>query len=229
MAIKKSNKIIPENNIGIKGSVELSSDKSLSIRSVIFASIAYGISKIKIKNPGEDAETAIKAIKALGIKVARNKDLYTVYGLGIGYYSKRTLKISFNNSGTTLRLLTPLIAGSKVNAKIIGDKSLSKRPYRLEFLKEFLMNLKPTNGQYLPIKIKGHENCIQSSVKIEKSSAQMVSAATIAGMISYGETIIEAPSNVRDHTTRILKYLAYPIKVENKKISKLSKLKEDNF
>ena len=73
-------------------------------------------------------EKTIKAIKALGIKVIRNKDLYTVCGLGIGYYSKRTLKISFNNSGTTLRLLTPLIAGSKVNAKIIGDKSLSKRP-----------------------------------------------------------------------------------------------------
>ena len=214
MAIKKSNQLIPENNISIKGLVELSSDKSLSIRSIIFASIAYGISKIKIKNPGEDAETAIKAIKALGIKVIRNKDLYTVYGLGIGYYSKRTLKISFNNSGTTLRLLTPLIAGSKVNAKIIGDKSLSKRPYRLEFLKQFLMNLKPTNGQYLPIKIKGHENCIQSNIKIEKPSAQMVSAATIAGMISYGETIIEAPNNVRDHTTRVLKYLNYPIKVQ---------------
>ena len=75
MAIKKSNQLIPENNISIKGLVELSSDKSLSIRSVIFASIAYGISKIKIKNPGEDAETAIEAIKALGIKVIRNKNL----------------------------------------------------------------------------------------------------------------------------------------------------------
>ena len=68
MAIKKSNQLIPENNISIKGLVELSSDKSLSIRGIIFASIAYGISKIKIKNPGEDAETAIKAIKALGLE-----------------------------------------------------------------------------------------------------------------------------------------------------------------
>ena len=90
-----------------------------------------------------------------------------------------------------LRLLTPLIAGSKVRMTITGDKSLSKRPYRLEFLKQFLMDLKPTNKQYLPIKIKGHENCIQSNVKIVKPSAQMVSAATIAGIISYGETILK--------------------------------------
>ena len=92
MAIKKSTKIIPKNNIGIKGTVELSSDKSLSIRSVIFSSIGFGISKIVIKNPGEDALTAIKAIKTLGIKVIKNKDLFTIYGSGIGYHNKKKLK-----------------------------------------------------------------------------------------------------------------------------------------
>ena len=116
-----------------------------------------------------------------------------------------------------------------MTATITGDKSLSKRPYRLEFLKKVLMDLKPTNGQFLPIKIKGNENCIQSNIKITKPSAQMVSAATNAGVISYGETIIEAPNNVRDHTTRILKYLDYPIKVQKKKINKLLRLKVDNF
>ncbi len=222
MAIKK---LIPENNISIKGSLELSSDKSLSIRAVLFSSIAYGVSTIKINDPGEDAQTSINAIKALGVRVIKKKNQYTIYGLGIGYKNKKTLKISFNNSGTTLRLLTPLIAGSKINAIITGDKSLSKRPYRLEFLKKFLMNLKPTKKQFLPIKIKGHENCIQSNVKIIKPSAQMVSAATIAGMISYGETIIEAPNNVRDHTTRILKHLNYPIKVQNKNNKQIIKVK----
>ena len=91
MAIKKLNKLIPDNDICIKGSVELSSDKSLSIRSVLFASIAYGISHIKINNPGEDALTSIMAIKKLGIKVIKYKDQYTIFGLGIGYpvYTKK--------------------------------------------------------------------------------------------------------------------------------------------
>lgn len=229
MAIQKSNNLIPENNISLNGTIELSSDKSVSIRAVIFASIAYGISNIQINNPGEDVKTAIQAIKDLGVKIIKKENKYLIFGSGIGYNSKRTLKISFNNSGTTLRLLTPLIAGSKVNAKIIGDKSLSKRPYRLEFLKQFLMNLKPTNGQYLPIKIKGNDNCIQSNIKIAKPSAQMVSAATIAGMISYGETIIEAPNNVRDHTTRVLRHLDYPIKVHNKKNKQIIKVQGRRF
>ena len=229
MAIQKSYNVIPSNNLSIKGTAELSSDKSLSIRALIFSSIGYGVSFIQINNPGEDAKTAIQAIKNLGIKIIKKENKYFIHGLGIGYKRKKQIRISFNNSGTTLRLLSPLIAGSKIKAIVTGDKSLSKRPYRLEFLKQFLMNLKPTNRQYLPIKIKGHENCVQSYVKIEKPSAQMVSAATIAGMISYGETIIEAPSNVRDHTTRILKYLDYPIKVKNKKNKQIIKVKGRQF
>ena len=85
MAIKK---LIPKNNISIKGSLELSSDKSLSIRAALFSSIAHGISVIRVKNPGEDALTAIKAIKSLGIKVIKKNEQYTVYGLGIGYNKK---------------------------------------------------------------------------------------------------------------------------------------------
>ena len=217
MAIKKTYKITPKNDISIFGSADLSSDKSLSIRAILFASIAHGISKISIRNPGEDALTAITAVKKLGIKIFKNNCDYTIYGLGIGYpQNENNIVIDCRNSGTTLRLLTPMIAGSKVNAKIIGDQSLSKRPYRLEFLKNFLMNVRPTNKKYLPLKIEGHENCIQSNIKIEKPSAQMVSAATIAGISSFGKTLIKCPNNVRDHTTRILKYLNYPIKVSNK-------------
>ena len=131
--------------------------------------------------------------------------------------------INCRNSGTTLRLLTPLIAGSKINAKIIGDQSLSKRPYRLEFLKEFLMNIKPSKKKFLPLIIKGHTNCIRAKIKIKKPSAQMISAATLAGISSFGETVIECPNNVRDHTSRLLKHLGYSIKTQNNKKNKLLK------
>ena len=90
MAIKKLNKLIPDNDICIKGSVELSSDKSLSIRSILFASIAYGISHIKIKNPGEDAVTAIMAIKKLGIKVIKNNR--SIYYLWSWYWLSNQIK-----------------------------------------------------------------------------------------------------------------------------------------
>ena len=104
MAIKKLNKLIPDNDICINGSVELSSDKSLSIRSVLFASIAYGISHVKIKQPGEDAVTAIMAIKKLGIKVLKNRDQYTIFGLGIGYpTNKKKLLINYEDFGNYTR------------------------------------------------------------------------------------------------------------------------------
>ena len=213
MAIKKSKKFIPENNISIKGNVELSSDKSLSIRAVLFSSIAYGVSKIIINNPGEDAETSLKAIQKLGIKVTKNKNTYTIFGQGLGYpATKKNVTIDCGNSGTTTRLLAPLVAGSKLKAKFIGDQSLSSRPYRLEFLKNFLMDIQPTRKEYLPLYIKGNPNSIQTEIEIKKESAQMVSAATLAGIMSYGTTTITAPCNVRDHTTRLLKYLKYPIR-----------------
>ena len=225
MAIKKLNKLIPDNDICIRGTVELSSDKSLSIRSILFASIAHGISHVNIKNPGEDAITAIMAIKKLGIKVTKSKDQYTIYGLGISYpINKKKLLINCRNSGTTLRLLTPLIAGSEINAKIIGDQSLSKRPYRLEFLKDFLMSIKPSKKKYLPLTIKGHTSCIKAKIKIKKPSAQMISAATLAGISSFGETIIECPNNVRDHTSRLLKHLDYSIKIKNNKKKQIIKI-----
>jgi len=225
MAIKKSNKLIPDNDICINGSVQLSSDKSLSIRSVLFASIAYGISHIKINNPGEDALTSIMAIKKLGIKVKKNNNQYTIYGLGIGYpYAKKKLLINCRNSGTTLRLITPLIAGSRIYAEIKGDQSLSKRPYRLEFLKEFLMNIIPSKKKFLPLVIKGHTSCVATRIRINKPSAQMISAATLAGISSFGETIIECTNNVRDHTSRLLKYLDYPIKIQNNKKKQIIKI-----
>ena len=224
MAIKKSHKIVPDNDICLKGTLNLPSDKSISIRSVLFASIAFGISRVEIFKPGEDIQSSLKAIKKLGIKVNKYNNEYTIFGLGIGYSSsQKQLVINCGNSGTTLRLLTPLIAGSKINAKLIGDKSLSQRPYRLEFLKHFLMNITPTNKKFLPLVIKGHKSCIQTKIKIHKPSAQMITAATLAGMMSFGKTVIHCPSNVRDHTTRLLKFLKYPI--QNKNIKKKQVIK----
>ena len=214
-------KYIPENNISLVGETMLSSDKSLSIRAILFASIAYGVSNFQINNPGEDAQSAVSIIRKLGIKVIKDKNNYTVFGQGIGYPScKKQIVINCHNSGTAMRLSTPLIAASKVNAKIIGDQSLSSRPYRLEFLKDFLMDVKPSRKNYLPLIVKGNENSIQANIKITKKSAQQMSAATLAGLMSYGNTNIEGPL-VRDHTTRLLQHLGYPIKTVNKKDKQL--------
>ena len=226
MANKKLFKV--PNNISIKGSIDLPGDKSIGIRSIIILSQSYGISNVNNISGGQDVQTAISNVRKLGITIQKTgKTNYRIFGLGIGLKSfKGTL--NFNNSGTTLRLLSGLLATSCVEAKLIGDSSLSKRPIRIiSYMEDFFAKFYPKNKKNLPIKIFGYENSIQNFIKIKKPSAQIISACILAGMNAHGLTKIEAPNSARDHTEIMLKYLKYPIKIKNngnkKEISVLGK------
>ena len=78
------------------------------------------------------------------------------------------------------------------------------------------------------LRIKGHTDCIQAKININKPSAQMITAATLAGISSYGETIIECPNNVRDHTSRLLKHLVIQLKYKIIRKNKLLKFWENS-
>ena len=214
MAIKKLFKA--PNNISLKGSLHLPGDKSIGIRSLIILSQSYGISNVSNISDGEDVQTALANIKKLKITVQKTGPSdYKIFGLGIGFKPfKGTL--NFNNSGTTLRLLTGLLSTSPVEAKLIGDASLSKRPIRIVSLMEkFFASFSPKNKDYLPIKLIGYGDAVQNDISITKPSAQIISACILAGMNAHGLTSITAPNTARDHTERMLKYLKYPIQIKN--------------
>ena len=220
----------PTNNISIQGSIDLPGDKSVGIRSIIILSQSFGISEIHNVSNGEDVQTAIQAIRKLNITIKKiGPNSYKVFGLGIGF-KKFKGTINFNNSGTTLRLLTGLLATSPVNAKLIGDQSLSGRPIRIvQLMEKFLASFYPKNKNFLPIQIKGYEDSIQTEININKPSAQIVSACILAGINSHGITTIEAPNTQRDHTERMLKYLKYPISIKNKGRRKIIKIVGKQF
>ena len=214
MAIKKLFKV--PNNISLKGSLHLPGDKSIGIRSLIILSQSYGISNVSNISDGEDVQTALANIKKLKITVQKTGPSdYKIFGLGIGFKPfKGTL--NFNNSGTTLRLLTGLLSTSPVEAKLIGDASLSKRPIRIiSFMEKFFASFSPKNKDYLPIKLIGYGDAVQNDISITKPSAQIISACILAGMNAHGLTSITAPNTARDHTERMLKYLKYPIQIKN--------------
>ena len=215
----------PENNISIKGSVNLPGDKSIGIRSIIILSQSYGISEVFNISDGEDVQTALQAIKKLKISIQKTKSgSYKIFGLGIGL-KKFNGTINFNNSGTTLRLLTGLLATSPIKAKLIGDKSLSKRPIRvISLMEQFFASFNPKNKNFLPIKIIGFGDSIQTEIKITKPSAQIISSCILAGMNSHGITTIKAPNLQRDHTELMLKYLKYPIFIKNNRNKKIIKI-----
>ena len=127
-----SNKITINNKIkSFSKKINVSGDKSLSIRWVLFSSLANGKSKAKNLLMSEDVLAAINAIKILGIKVVIKKNECEIFGKGInGFKYKKNLKINAKNSGTLGRLILGLLVNSPFSIKLIGDKSLSKRDFK---------------------------------------------------------------------------------------------------
>ena len=114
-----------------KKTITVSGDKSISIRWVLFSSLADGVSTARNLLKSEDVIAALNAIKKLGIKFKFKKNICKIYGKGIdGYNYKKNLLINAENSGTLARLILGLIINSPEKIKLIGDKSLSKRDFK---------------------------------------------------------------------------------------------------
>ena len=196
----------------------VSGDKSLSIRWVLFSSIAEGKSKASNLLLSEDVLAAINAVKKLGAKVKLSKNYCSILGNGPdGYKYKKNITINSENSGTLGRLIMGLLIDSPHEIKIIGDKSLSKRDfYRIaEPLRKFGAEIKLTkNG--LPLTIKRGKNLLPINYLENKGSAQCKSSVIFAGLKTIGKTIIKAKKS-RNHTELLCKYLGLPLKVKKKK------------
>ena len=217
--------------------INISGDKSLSIRWVLFASLANGVSKSKHLLMSEDVLAAINAIKKLGIKVKYNKDVCEIYGVGIdGYKYKKNLTINAKNSGTFGRLILGLLINTPYPIRLIGDKSLSKRDFKRisDPLSIFGANFKLTNNKNLPLKIYGSPKLKPIKYIETRGSAQCKSSIIFAGMRTVGTTYIKAKKS-RNHTELLCKYLKLPIKIKEKKkydlieIKKIKKLSPLNY
>ncbi len=225
-------KIDPFNN-----KITVSGDKSLSIRWVLFSSLASGVSVAKNLLISEDVYAAIKAIQKLGIKVILKKNICKIFGKGInGYRYRKNLTINAKNSGTLGRLILGLLINSPFPIKIIGDKSLSKRDFKRisDPLSNFGAKFILTGKKYLPLKIYGSNKLKPIRYKENRGSAQCKSAVILGGMRVKGTTIIIAKKS-RNHTELLSKYLKLPINVTNKKeydlikINKTNKIKPLNY
>jgi len=217
--------------------ITVSGDKSISIRWVLFSSLANGISKAENLLMSEDVLAAIKTIKKLGIKVKLDKKICKVYGKGIdGYQFKKNLTLNAENSGTLGRLILGFLIDTKYPIKLIGDKSLSKRDFKriTDPLSKFGANFNLKNKKNLPLIINGNTNLKSFKYLEKKGSAQCKSAVIFGGMKSDGTTIIKAKKS-RNHTELLCKYLKLPISVvSNKnydliKIKKVKKIKPFNY
>jgi len=229
--IRINNKINNFNKI-----ITVSGDKSLSIRWVLFSSMALGKSKAYNLLLSEDVLAAFDAIKKLGVKVKLAKNYCTVIGNGLkGYKYKKNIIINSKNSGTLARLIMGILIDTPYKIKIIGDKSLSKRDFHriAEPLSKFGAKIKLTKKS-LPLTILGNKNLHPIKYLENRGSAQCKSSVILAGLKTDGKTFIKAKKS-RNHTELLCKHLDLPIKIKKSKnydlieIQKANKIKPLNY
>ena len=212
-------------------------DKSLSIRWVLLASQASGISKAYNLLMSDDVIAAMNSIKKLGIRVKRHKNYCEVFGNGInGFKYKKKLIINAKNSGTLGRLILGLLIKSPQKIKLIGDNSLSKRDFsRVTVpLEKFGAKFYYKKKNKLPISILGSKFAKGIKYLENKGSAQCKSSIMLAALNATGTTFIKAKKS-RNHTELLFKYLKIPTKIKKTKrydfirIKKPKKIRAFNY
>mgnify|MGYP001165265669 FL=1 len=199
--------------------INVEGDKSLSIRFLLLAAQAQGISNAKNLLNSEDVNSSINCLKLMGIKISKTKTKIFVKGNGLGGFQfKKGIILNAGNSGTLARLILSLLVKSPYKIKLIGDKSLSKRDFSrvIKPLEKFGVSFFPKNKKTLPLYIKGAKDLKPIVFSENKGSAQIKSCVMLAALSTSGRTIIKAKKS-RDHTENLFKFLKINTKIKKTK------------
>ena len=207
------------------------SDKSISIRSLLFGSIANKISYVKNILESEDVLSAIECLKKLGVKITKKKGFVIINGKGIGsLYAKKNLKLNFGNSGTLARLLIGMLTTTpNLELNLSGDHSLKKRSMKklITLMSKFGATFIPKKKYNFPLKIISSLYPVGINYKAGVS-AQLKSAVMLAGLNAYGTTKIYEKEMSRDHTERLLLKNKSTIKVKTINKNRIIEIKGKN-
>lgn len=196
----------------LKGAVEIPSDKSLSHRSVMFASLAKGCSNIKNFSLGKDCLSTVSVCRQLGVDITFTGEKELVVN-STGKILEPPSPLDCGNSGTTMRLMSGVLSGQKFKSVLTGDSSLSRRPMRRVIEPLTLMGAKiDSNDGKAPLLITG-TNLSAVDYKSSLSSAQVKSCVLLAGLFADGMTSFTEPEKSRDHTERMLSAMGANISV----------------
>lgn len=192
---------------GLKGTVSVPGDKSISHRGIMFGSIADGTTEIHNFLPGADCLATIRCFRTLGIEIEQEGSTVTVHGKGLHGLSAPSHILDVGNSGTTTRLLSGILAGQPFESKLSGDESLNSRP-----MKRIIDPLTQMGADISSIL---HNGCAPLYIAPSRlhgihyaspvASAQVKSCILLAGLYADGETSVTEPGLSRNHTELMLK------------------------
>lgn len=205
----------------LEGEITVPGDKSISHRAIILSAIAKGTSTVYNFLEGEDCLKTLQAFHAMGVSIERpSPSTVRIHGVGKYGLQKPTSVINCGNSGTTIRLLTGLLAALPFDSVLTGDESLRSRP--MERIQRPLIEMGAdivTHNGKAPIQVRGGRQLKGIRYEMPIASAQLKTCLLLAGLYASGETTIIEPLMTRDHTERMLTAFSYPIQKSDNIVS----------
>lgn len=206
---------------GLRGSLRVPGDKSISHRSIIFGSLAKGVTKVHDILRGEDVLSTMQVFREMGVQIEDKGDLVEIHGCGFDGLQEPQRPLDMGNSGTSMRLIAGVLAGQNFSALMVGDDSLSKRPMDRISLPLRQMGVEiagQTERDLPPLTIHGNPNLKPIQYQLPIASAQVKSALIFAALQAQGESLIIEKDLTRNHTEDMLLQFGGQLKVDGKEI-----------
>lgn len=197
----------------MKADITVPGDKSISHRALMLAAIHDGVTQIKHCLVSDDCRATARALQQMGVRIEFSDTVVTVHGVGLRGLKPPQAPLDCGNSGTTMRLLSGILAGQSFESVLVGDESLSKRPMMriVEPLRRMGASIKVSDAGHAPIKITGQPQLNAIAYTLPIASAQVKSCVLLAGLYASGETEVFESGLTRDHTERMLQFfLTHP-------------------
>ncbi|HIO55182.1 MAG TPA: 3-phosphoshikimate 1-carboxyvinyltransferase, partial [Chromatiales bacterium] len=198
----------------LSGTLSVPGDKSVSHRSIMLGSLAEGTTEVEGFLEGEDNLATLNAFRAMGVDIeGPSNGRVVIHGVGMHGLQAPSEPLYLGNAGTSMRLLTGLLAGQAFNVELTGDTSLSSRPMRrvTEPLAEMGAQIQTTGDGTAPLHIHGGQELHGIDFDMPVASAQVKSCLLLAGMYAQEAVRVTEPAPTRDHTERMLEGFGYPI------------------
>lgn len=220
MSGQQNHKFVVQAGGRLTGTFRVPGDKSISHRSIMLGSLAEGVTEVTGFLEGEDALATIAAFRAMGVKIdGPDKGKVLVHGVGMQGLQAPDKDVYLGNSGTSIRLLSGLLAGQPFNVRMTGDSSLSSRPMRRVTDPLALMGARIDSVEGKPpLTIHGGHHLTAIDYQLPMASAQVKSCLLLAGMYAEGTTTITEPAPTRDHTERMLQGMGYPVAIKGNRV-----------
>ena len=206
---------------GLQGILRVPGDKSISHRSIMFGSLAKGKTTVRDILRGEDVLSTMQVFRDLGVTIEDDGQVITIHGVGFDGLKAPQNKLDMGNSGTSIRLISGVLAGQDFEVEMFGDDSLSKRPMdRVTIpLSQMGVTVSGVTDRHLPpLKLRGSKELKPIHYQLPVASAQVKSALIFAALQAQGESVIIEKEKTRNHTEDMIVQFGGQIDVKGKEI-----------